>query len=364
MSLKKASFAEYLLSHEADSVQMFAVLDGAQFDNLPADLRDGNFVRRALYLDRGNNDPDQVITAPYLITLDETATEKKGPRRYHETVADLLTLLSGRPAAVFWKCPDGEETLFKHLRGLNMVEYPKQALEASDVDDAEKIEDDDPDLVYSEEGLENLRRAQLEDMSDEATDEAAQEDGSSDAVAQSATVDVVTFRHSDANVMAQMLMCMSEAELARLYGPASLIAFQAEPEWTGGGLFTASGRPEVSGSVPRGMLAISVPTIERLDMIGDAAGKQSVLDYLHEVSPEYCEEMTEQQLIALVETSRVTGAQIGFRTQYGLALWAFTLLISDMEALRDEDIQSALSSPEHTPDRSLEMMLDQMKLSL
>lgn len=63
-------FAQILLA-ACTKASTFAVLDGAQFDNLPDALREGEFVARSLYLDRGDNNPDQVIIAPHLVLLDE-----------------------------------------------------------------------------------------------------------------------------------------------------------------------------------------------------------------------------------------------------------------------------------------------------
>lgn len=49
---------------------VFAALDGAQFDDLPNALFEGDFVHRPLYLDRGNGTSDQLRTAPQLVWLD------------------------------------------------------------------------------------------------------------------------------------------------------------------------------------------------------------------------------------------------------------------------------------------------------
>lgn len=54
---------------------VFAVLDGPQFHDLPGALFHGDFVSRPLYLDRGDNNPEQVVTAPHMVWLDEAAVQ-------------------------------------------------------------------------------------------------------------------------------------------------------------------------------------------------------------------------------------------------------------------------------------------------
>ncbi|MEO0866318.1 MAG: hypothetical protein AAFY39_17465, partial [Pseudomonadota bacterium] len=56
-----------------DGVPVSCVLDGAQFDHLPNQLADRDLPSRSLYLDRGDNHPQRIITAPQVVLLaDET----------------------------------------------------------------------------------------------------------------------------------------------------------------------------------------------------------------------------------------------------------------------------------------------------
>lgn len=169
------TFKEALLALDYKTAPVFAVLDGAQFDNLPKALFDGDFISRPLYLDRGDNNPEQVITAPHMVTLDER-TEKVTGRSYDETVKALLELIDNKPAAVFWQCPEGGDVLYKHLRGINKIMIPKDALPGG----PEEVDEGSP--------------------SDE-------------------THAMVLFRHADANVLAQTLYAMAKEEAARFYGP-------------------------------------------------------------------------------------------------------------------------------------------------
>ena len=105
------SLEDALLALDHKSAPVFAVLDGAQFDNLPQELLLGDFVSRPLYLDRGDNNPELIITAPHMVWLDERP-EKITGRAPQDTIPALLALIANRPAAVFWQCPDGADALY------------------------------------------------------------------------------------------------------------------------------------------------------------------------------------------------------------------------------------------------------------
>ncbi|MFC3967131.1 hypothetical protein ACFOVS_03065 [Rhizobium lemnae] len=111
----------------SSDLPVFAVLDGAQFDDLPSALFEGDFVHRPLYLDRGNGTADQLRTAPQLVWLDH---DRKAHRRNEDqedavpvapVLERLLDMVEQRPALVFWVCEAGGETLYRHLRGINKI---------------------------------------------------------------------------------------------------------------------------------------------------------------------------------------------------------------------------------------------------
>ncbi|PYF07471.1 hypothetical protein C8J30_11722 [Rhodobacter viridis] len=117
---------DIVLQEANGATPVLAVQDGAQFDDLPRALLLGGFDAPALYLDRGDNDPARLITAPQLVWLDERPVRGNG-RPPEATLPALLALIENRPAAVFWRCAAGGDALFRHLRGLNMVMIPKTA---------------------------------------------------------------------------------------------------------------------------------------------------------------------------------------------------------------------------------------------
>lgn len=116
-----------------------------------------------LYLDRGDNDPERVVTAPHLVVLDERDTLGAG-RGPDAVIPALLDLFETPSAGVFWRCEAGARALYRHLRGLNMVLIPRAEVPPGTKD----------------------------------------------------THEAVLFRHADANVMTRMAPAMTANEAAQL----------------------------------------------------------------------------------------------------------------------------------------------------
>ncbi len=92
--------------------QRFAVIDGAQFDDLPGDLAAAGVRARGLYLE--GPDRAAVAAGPFLAAA-ETA--------HVQSVVSALA--AARPAAVLWSWPQGEAALYRHLRGVTMIDIPR-----------------------------------------------------------------------------------------------------------------------------------------------------------------------------------------------------------------------------------------------
>lgn len=212
-SAKALSLPETLLALDCKAAPAFAVLDGAQFDNLPKALFDGDFVSRPLYLDRGENDPEQIITAPHMVWIDERA-EKVTGRPPAETIPALFDLIEDKPAAVFWQCSDGGDVLYKHLRKINKIMIPKSELPGGIIGD----EDDE-------------------------------------------THAMVIFRHADANVLVQTLYAMTTLEASHFYGPASSLLFSPDLNWSEGENWIRVDRSENWPKPKPGMLRLCQETI-------------------------------------------------------------------------------------------------------
>lgn len=164
---------------------VFVVLDGAQFADLPASLAASDLTHRSLYLDRGDNHPERLATAPRMAALPED--------RHREAAVDLLREGSGS-AGVFWTCPAGGDRLYRHLRRLNRVHVPV------------------------------LTDADYRDVAGSASPVPSMPDD---------PTSFPLFRHADANVMAQMKLGLEPETIATLLGPAPGIVFLAGPEWSG-----------------------------------------------------------------------------------------------------------------------------------
>ena len=142
---------------------LFAVLDGALFDDLPGDLLNAGFSCRSLFLEHGDEEVERA--GPWLMTLDSDRAR-----------AHAEALAVAQPCAVFWSCADGEMALWRHLRTLNEVLIP----------------------------LEGER------------------DGE-----QTGGHERVMFRHWDPNVLAAVMPLLDAAQFARVFGPCAYILINA-----------------------------------------------------------------------------------------------------------------------------------------
>ena len=307
------SLQEALLALDHKSAPVFAVLDGAQFDNLPQELVLGDFISRALYLDRGDNNPEQIITAPHMVWLEERRERITG-RAPSKTIPALLALIGDRPAAVFWQCPTGADALYKHLRGINMVLYPRESL---------------PDAAEP------------------------QESSGSAAQAVPDTHELVLFRHADANVIAQTLYAMDKPQLARMFGPATAILANPEREWawSTGPLFAA--RPEDLQPAYPGPLRLSTAETGRISQAADRASRHRITSYLRAAAPQYTDRLTDKKLHEQTDTAIHQGQQIGLSTEKGLGLFAMLSLLTGGELVHNRDLRAAIASDPRSPDEAI-----------
>ncbi len=150
--------------------QLFAVLDGALFDDLPGNLMREGISCRSLFLEHGDLEVERA--GPWMVALDSEKTR-----------AHIEALAVAHPCAVFWSCPAGETALWRHLRTLNEVLIP------------------------------------IEGSATETADQSAQ-------------YERVMFRHWDPNVLASVMPVLSVEQFARIFGPATYIVMNA-PDYGG-----------------------------------------------------------------------------------------------------------------------------------
>ncbi|OLP43058.1 hypothetical protein [Rhizobium oryziradicis] len=261
---------------------LFAVLDGGQFNDLPMALFNGNFVHRSLYLDRGVGSADQIRTAPQLVWLDRS-TDGDGLDAEHgnlvkERVLDnFLALLGDRPAVIFWQCSDGGDVLYRHLRGLNKVLYPKPAYV-------------DRDAQIPESGFE-----------------------------------MVTFRHADANVIAQISSALDWNGLSRLLGPAENLLFAPEDDWSSRPMRVR--RDEEMAPPYQGPLRIGRNEIKAMAAIRFKWLTRRTTNYLNEYAAERTQAIPETTLNANVGTWIREAQASGITEESAFRKWCYLQLL-------------------------------------
>ena len=294
-----SDLAQSIATADYDTAPFFAVLDGAQFDDLPAALREGKFVARSLYLDRGENNPDQVVTAPHLVWLDETPVNP-GLRPPALTVPPLMELVGDRPAAVFWRCPAGGEVLFRHLRGINMIAVP-----------------------------------------------AAKGDG----------VDPVLFRHADANALCQVAAVLDAGQVARLLGPAASLVCVPDEVWRDGTDMLTLERPDPPVAAPTGLLTLTGPQMARMEEVRVAGAMRRTKGFLRRHLPEEMADVPDADLDMIVARSRKSGRALGIRSTGGHHRWAYLMALTQGRAADDAEMRAFLADPHGTPDEQVKLAM-------
>jgi hypothetical protein len=147
---------------------LFAVLDGALFDDLPSILQQAELKHRSLFIKPEDREFERA--GPWLVALVDSSAR---------TIVETLAL--AQPCAVFWSCAEGEEVLWRHLRSINEILIP--------------------DVRYSQA---------------EANGRLVHER--------------VLFRHWDPNALSRMLRQLDARQYSRLFGPAQSILMNAPAE--------------------------------------------------------------------------------------------------------------------------------------
>lgn len=292
-------FVESLCS---DGVPVSCVLDGAQFDHLPNQLADRDLPSRALYLDRGDNHPQRVITAPQVVLLTDE-TEDTGPHAVAARIDALFALTGGGPGAVFWVCPDGTGPLYRHLRGLNMVCIPRP--------------DAAPDAIAARSDL---------------------------------AFDTVLFRHADANVMAQTLPALDPAEMARVFGPATEILAAPDPDWIDGADLLHMARPDDLPDAPPGLLHLGAPTMARMAELRTLRANRITRGYLRRHLPPAYQGWSDETLDDVVVSSRASGQELGIRSKGGHQRWAYLVAVTEGKVVDQPDVRAFIQNGDRSPD--------------
>ncbi|WP_320203980.1 DUF4123 domain-containing protein [Agrobacterium rosae] len=306
---------------------LFAVLDGAQFPDLPTTLSEGDFFHRSLYRKSPQGNPDQDRCAPQLVWLDHGryAISRTGARPVDQVSLDrLIDLIDGKHACVFWECAAGGESLYHHLRKINVVLFPKDAR----VDQGKSYEADPR-------------------PSDEKSP------------AQPVQLKRVILRHSDPNVMAQIIPTLSQGQYLRLLGPANAIIFQPDKEW-GESIMRAS-RKDGAVPAPRGLLAFNTRNIDEIEdqRRETVVGKR--VAYLRKVAPDFTAARSDVELRDLVRRQDAQAEELGLELEYSRKLWAFMMLISGEKSGQIPEVRAYIRSGPKNPDQNFAVLFNKTK---
>lgn len=275
--------------------QVFAVLDAAHIDYLQDTLHTERLRFDALYLDE--IDAPSIASGPHLVYVTGPSQIKK----VREIVGDT-------PACVWWVWPDdghADAEIFRHLRGINMVEIPKDRHDATYRT---------PDSGY----------------------------------------DSVLFRHGDPNVLAATLPTLSKRQLRRVMGNAEAIIFDP-PSYPGIRLYR---RDEDGIPTPRGPLRIE--TEAKYDAITRNRVENSqerIADFLRSHPPTHREPLSETELWDLIDEAQETGRSVGLKTETGLARWAYILMVTEGQVMQMPEALAFLKLG-GDPDQRIREMLD------
>lgn len=281
-----------LLAVKDPNQQVYAIFDGAQFEDVTADLVAAELFPRSLYINV--KDRSLLDAGPWLVDFTQDAvpasiaesvsafggataeemlsdralairayrlaamlndgagagdyaargalsdkalsTSSRPAEGVERRIEAVFRLLSARPsAAVFWigNASLTEERLWKHARSINRVLIPK-AFASTDDDGAY----DETYALPDREGANS-----------------------------SNDFEAVLFRHFDGNVLGEILPHLSPEQLKRLFGPADAALFLA-PDYpsrrTGSALLRAR-RPLHASALPAGLLLLTAEQMEALE---------------------------------------------------------------------------------------------------
>lgn len=304
---------------------VFAVLDGAQFDDLPNALFEGDFVYRSLYLDRGNGTADQLKTAPQLVWLDRDTRLYRRDDDYDDFSPDsalldrLLTLIDERPAVVFWVCDAGGKALYRHLRGINKVLLPSSA----NIDRGKSYERDP------------LARAPNQPNQ--------------------VGHDMVLFRHCDANVMAQVLPSLTYVNMSRVLGPASQILYSADADW--GDKPLRLNRGEDMPLSPPGPLKLSINEMQAIEKRRQSAARLRRRIYLKQTCPEETAGATNEAIEEHLRVSEETGKKLGLVSEGAQFRWAFMMCKTNGRIAQSPEALEFITTRGSSPDEQVKLFM-------
>ncbi|MBD8688224.1 MULTISPECIES: hypothetical protein [unclassified Rhizobium] len=380
-----SSVAQALLKSVSELVsdpdhRVYVAMDGSQFDDLPKLLKAANVSHRPLYR-YGGGDYTVIVGGPWLIdpyqaalpkTIDQTLVDEgadyisdedleahsaalsanmvsaleagdatgggmlpaqfsHAPGLVIERLRQIVALCDGKPAAVFWS---GErslnsEDLYKHLRGLNRISVPKNWKDNQSPNEVSRVRND-----------EEVATAGDVWPSEHLT---------------SAGQEMVIFRHADANVMMQMIPALDEAQLARLFGPATQIIFAPDKVW-GGGVKRAR---QASSAQHHGkdVLRLSPVQIKNISLLRDEVSSQRISHYLERNASSHLRHLKQQDRDRWIASHMTEARSLGVRSEADLGRWCYLQAIAKGQLMRQPGVVEYMrNGGEHAPDTKVRLL--------
>ena len=284
--------------------QVFAVIDGAHFDNLPA--RINKVGLKALPLFEDEIDLPSLAQGPHLVSC---------PNGY--AIEQVRDVCSGAPAVVWWAWPKqdaAEDAIYSHLRRLNLVEIPSHRADA----------------------IVGTRRI--------------------GAVDRSSPTETVIFRHGDPHVMSLLLPILDPVQLAQVFGGALAMAMYA----TGMEQISLVPNPDPLAASGFGRLELSSSQYDELaGVYGRGLRRRAVYEFVHQMREP---DVKERELRVLDAYDRAEAYGCASMTQ----IWEFIALdrrYGPRFEMQEgaERVLDALRLPDASPEERLwraEMELD------
>ncbi|MEL6522705.1 MAG: hypothetical protein AAFQ66_17185 [Pseudomonadota bacterium] len=211
--------------------RLFAVMDGAHYEDLPGRLRAVRLEYFPLYIDE--IDAPKLAAGPHLVVC-----------RTGYAIEQVRDVSAGAPSLVWWAWPDaGSESdsqIYRHLRRLNLMDVPWN--------------------INTEVAGVSARQGEITSIGG---------------------LEPVLFRHADPEVVQALLQVLAPVQMSRFFGGA--LAVVAEPPSQGGVMKAVNPSPDAQ--VPFGRLRLSKPQYSRLlAAYGSAMRRRATLEFSSELS--------------------------------------------------------------------------------
>ena len=300
---------------------LYAVLDGAQIDDLPALLFDHDFSHKPLYRDMGSEDRAIALTAPQLVRFDIWAyweNESSAEARLDL----LLSLLPLTGCAVFWEYAGEPGLLYRHLRTINNIMVPR--------------DENTPPMPHPL-------------------------DPDGNTFGNTEHHEQVLFRHADANVMGQVLPEMDAPQLSRILGPTSAVIFAPDEVW-GGQVMRVDAppiTPEALKEIKRKPLQLTTPTLDRIGDRNLNGSRRKIRRYLRDVAADETADMSDDDVFKHVLKCEKAGNKLGLKSEKTHGYYAYLAVLTNGMTLTDPDVTGYISESPH-PDHAVHDIMTQM----